>query len=364
VIFEVPYSSIIMAKERMDYYAVVGIIDVLLKLGVAIILPYLPYDKLISYSFLNLIITLANFFLYFIYAKYNFPILKLKRLFDKELFRSMLSFSGWNVIGTFAFMLKGQGLNLLLNFFFGPVVNAARGISYQVLSAMQGFTANISIAFRPQLITSYAEGNIERTRKMMYSESKICYVLMGALVTPLIIEMDYVLHLWLGGIVPEYTVPFTILVLLDMLIGTLNTPFTQVVHATGNLKTYQIVSTIVHCLIIPIAWLLLKFGYSPVSSFVVSLAMAMVNQIGCMLVVRNIFPYGLKKYLVQIILPCLLYTVLLPLLPLMIYFVMEQSFARLALICLVDFIAAITIAFFAVLNKDEKSLLLNFVRRS
>ena len=220
-----------MAYEKMDFYAAISIADTFLKLAAVIALPFIPYEKLIVYSLLVFSITVFDFVLYYWYAKKHFRFLRLCNAFSKPLFKSMMSFSGWNLLGTFAFLLKGQGLNMLLNVYFGTVINAARGVAYQVNGAINGFSANIATAFRPQIVNSYANNDHVRTRQMMFVESKICFALLTLLMVPIVLEINYLLKLWLGESVPEYTNIFAILVLVDSLICTLNTPCTQVAFA-------------------------------------------------------------------------------------------------------------------------------------
>ena len=231
VVLQIPYSAAIMAYEKMDYFAYLSLFDVMAKLCIAYGIKYLDAEKLILYGALNLIITIVSFCLYFGYAKKHFKELKYDFRIRKELFKPMLSFSSWNIFGTFAYMLKGQGLNMLLNVFFGPVVNSARGISYMIMNAIQGFQSNIVIAFRPQVVQSYAEGNNERVTKLFYSLSKISFILLSIISIPIILEIDYILHLWLGDSIPEYTITFTLLILLNMIFSSLTTPVSQVVHA-------------------------------------------------------------------------------------------------------------------------------------
>lgn len=364
VIMGIPYSSAIMAHEKMDYYAVVGVLDAVLKLVLVFALPYIPYDKLIMFGCLGLSVNILNFLLYFVYAKHKFKELKFKLVYYKDLFSSILGFSVWNVVGTFANMLKGQGVNMILNIFFGPVVNAARGVAYQMMNALHGFTANIVVAFRPQLVQSYASGNYQRVKNIFYSESKISYILMLALVVPVIVEMPYLLDIWLGkDAVPDYTVPFANLVLINMLFSTLNTPCTQVVHATGKIKTYQIVYGVLITSILPISWIVLKLGGDPTSVFVVSLMMTIINQIVSLFIVRNVFEYSIKEYVKAVIIPCAIISVLLPIVPFMITKYMETSFVRLAVVCVLDIMLVISISYAFVLNPSEKDMVLALVKK-
>lgn len=355
VIIKIPYAGIIIADERMGYYSFVHILDVVVKLVIVLILPYFNHDKLETYSYLLLTSAIIDFFLYYIYAKRNFPTLKFKIVIDKPMLKSMFSFMSWNAVGTFAFMLKGQGINMLLNFFYGPIVNAARGIAYQVMGAMQGFAGNVASAFRPQMISSYASEDYNRTRDLLYSESKICFAIICTLIIPVILEIDYILALWLGeGAAPRYTGIFTILVLADMLIGTLNTPFTQVIHATGKLKLYQIGSTTIHVLIIPVSWFLMKCGLGPVCAFWVCLVAAIFNVLVCCYVTNKLFYYNVPDYIKKVVLPCIAFSALLPIIPYMVSIFFEEGFLRLVVVILSDIVIAGLLIYYIMLSSNER----------
>lgn len=363
VILEIPYTSAIMSYERMDFYALVSIIDVVLKLLIVLALPFIPYDKLISFASLTLIITIADFLLYFIYAKKKIGALKLGGKVNKGLFRSFLSFSGWNLVGTFAFMLKGQGLNMILNVFFGTVINAARGVAFQINSAISGFSGNIATAFRPQIVDSYSKNENARVLKMFFSESKVCYCLILVLIVPVITEIDFLLHLWLGNAVPNYANIFVILVLVDMLICTLNTPVTQVTFSTGNINTYQIVSSCINLLLLPVCYIFLKLGFDATSVFVITIIFSIVNQIGCLICMRKVFAFSMRSYLKTVVIPLTIITILLPIVPYFVSIYMTTSFLRLFLICIVDVILAFFLIWGVVLNAQEKSLIREFIHK-
>lgn len=362
VIMQIPYSAAVVSFEKMDYYAVVGIIDVILKLLIVIALPYLPYDKLFVYALLSLLIAVADFLLYFIYSKRHFVALRFKRMFDRTLFRSMLSFSGWNVVGTFSTMAYTQGLNLLLNFFFGPIVNAARGVAAQVMNAIHGFSINITVAFRPQLVESYAKGNYGKTRQFLFIESKICFIMLLLLSLPVILEIKYILHLWLGDAVPEYTEIFTVLVLVQMLMSAFNPAFTQISHATGKVKLFQLATSALALLILPLSYFVLKTGAEPYSVFLVTIVMTLATLFVCMLVVKKIFPYSIREYCVQVLFPCLMVSVLVPVLPLLICYYMEPSFIRLLIVVGVCSILIIFLSYLIILRAKEREVVKGYVR--
>lgn len=362
VIMQIPYSAAIMAHERMSYYAYVSIIEVVLKLVFALILPHVDSDKLLVYGVYSLGISLLNFLLFFIYSKRNFKSIVFQRVFYKDLFVNMLSFSGWNIFGTFAYMIKNQGLNVLLNAFFGPVVNAARGVSTMISSAIQGFQSNIVISFRPQVVGSYAEGNYHRVTNLMFSLSKISYYMLYVISVPVIIELTYILHLWLGDTIPEYTEPFTVLVLLIMIVSALNTPLSQVVHATGKMRNYQVVTSIFICLILPVAWVFLKLGGDPVTVYWISLIITCLNQVICMLLLKRVYDYSIRAYIKEIIVSCLLVSIGGLILPVVAHFFMPESFWRLVVVTLLGVSSTAACAYLT-FNKEEKQLVQGFVKK-
>ena len=364
VMMQIPYTAAIIAYERMNYYAIVGIVDVLLKLGIVFILPLLPVDKLQLYGLLMLFVSIVDFALYYGYSKKNVPELKLERFFDKELFNSMLGFSGWNIFGTFAFMMKEQGLNLLLNSFFGPIVNAARGIAAQIMSGMQGFSANILVAFRPQLIQSYAAEDYDRVKTIFFSESKLSYLMLLMLITPVVIELDFILNIWLGAdMVPDYTKPFTVLILLNMLVSAFHQPLTHIIHATGKQKTFQLINAIVICSIIPVSWLFLKMGFNPNSVLVVSLVITAINVLVSVVITRRQFSFSIYKYFKAVTLPCLLATVIIPILPFAVSNFMNPGFLRLLIVLVAEAIVSAPIIYYVVLNINERVMIKSFVNK-
>lgn len=363
VIMQVPYSGAIISKERMDFYAVVSIADVVLKLALVCALPYFPYDKLVIYGIIQLLVNVVGFLLYFIYVKVKFKHLKLAKTVDKPLLKKMMSFSGWTLLGSFAFLFKGQGVNLLLNAFFGTIVNAARGIAYQVNSAVMGFSSNIAMSFRPQMVSSYAEGNLKRTFNLFKAQSKICYTITLMLMVPVIFEMDYLLHLWLGDAVPQYTNIFATLVLIDALICTLNAPVTQIVSATGTIKNYQIYSAAVNILLIPVCWLFLKMGFDAWIVFVLTIVFSILCQVACLIVMHKVFPFSHMDYIMQIVLPCSLMSVMVPVLPYLITIIMDDTFWRFVIICITSLIVTSATLYLLFLTGQEKKMINTYIEK-
>ena len=362
VIIQIPYSAAILAYERMNYYAIVSVVDALLKLAIVLILPYIAGDSLIIYGLLIMLISIFNFILYWIYCHNNFRHLTFEKRFDKTLFKSMMSFSGWNLFGSFAYILKGQGVNVLINVFFGTVVNAANGIAAQVSSAIQTFSTNLVIAFPPQLTQSYAAGNYVRTEQLMLSMSKISFGLMCVIAIPIIVEIDYILEIWLKSDIPQYTNTFTVLTIVSIMVGVLNAPITQVIHATGKMKKYQIATSVVICSILPISWLFLKLGYGATSVFVITIFIMAINQIVCLWVLHSIFRFNVKEYIKTVILPCVIITIIPLSAVSYLCNIMPSTALRFVFIAIVNLLM-IAILFYLTMNSSEKNTIKMYINK-
>ena len=361
LMLEMPFIGLILSQERMGFYSFVSIVDIVLKLVITLSISHLPFDSLECYGLLLMCVSFVDLCFYSIYCKVNWRYIHLSKKINRKLCRSLLSFTGWNLIGTFAFMLKGQGISLLLNNFFGPIVNAARGIAMQVSNAIQNFSSNISVAFSPQIVNSVAAEDFKRAENLMFTESKICYSLLLIIATPLCLEMDYVLKLWLGKHTPFQSNIFSILMIADALICTLNTPITQLTMATGKVERYQMGSTFINLLLIPTCLFLLYLHFSAISSFVITIVFSIINQIVCCALSHKVFQFSLFRYFKTVIFPCFTLTIVLPIIPTIIYFSFESSFWRLMIISLVVLLCAFPYFFIFILNKQEKEIVKHLI---
>lgn len=361
VIMQVPYNAAIMAHERMNYFAFLGVLDAVLKLVIVLMIPFADVDKLVFYGFLLTMISFLNFVLAYVYSKTHFEEIRFKPLFDKILFKSMLSFSGWNIFGTFSNMMREQGLNMILNLFFGPAVNAARGIAYQVASGLQGFVANVNTAIRPQIVQSYAQNNTVRTINLMHSLSKISISSLYIMGYPIIIEIDYVLNLWLGDDVPHYTSSFVIIVILISLLNNMNSAVSAVVHATGNMRNYQVIGSTITLLSIPFAYYALRLGYNPNSVFWISLVFTVFMQTASLFVLKTVISFSISKYIKQVLLPFFLVVCVSFPMPLIPYYIMQDGFIRFSLIVFLSIVSGSFSLYLIGLNEKEKSLIHSFL---
>lgn len=359
-----PFSAAIVAHEEMHIFAYISVLDAFLKLGVATSLLFVPFDKLITFSSLMLLTSIIYFGINFVYAKRHFPELVFSRqATSKEEFRSILSFSGWNVVAAFSNIMKSQGVNVLLNRFFGTVVNAARGISSQILMAIKMLVDNIQVAVKPQLVQSYARGDINRTFDLMFFISKITFVLTYLFALPIVLEIHQILHLWLGDSVPNYTEIFTLIIILISLVDCLNAPVSFVIQAANKMKRYHLTYSIILLLIVPVSYIALKMGGDPTSVFWVSLGVGIVNQAACLYVLKKEIPFSLRLYVKKVILPCLLVFVLSPIIPLALRNVIPESILRAVIIAVVSVSITALIVLFLACDQRERQFIRSLIHR-
>ncbi len=363
VIMQVPYSAITMAKEKMDYYAIVGVIDAILKLLIAIALPYIPQDKLIAYGVLIAIISLLNFILYFFYAKKSFDGIYYIQKIDKKLFSSMLSFSGWNLFGSFSGIMKEQGINLILNLFFGPIVNAARGVAHQVNGGLTSLVSNLSIAVRPQVIQSYSTGDTKRTMKLTYSISKLSCGVLYLFALPVVLEINFILKVWLGDYIPIHTNTFIIIIIIISFVNNLNSAVSGVIHASGQMATYQVVSSSISLLCLPAAYFVLKCGYSPEWALIMTFTFTSLSQIASLFIMKKIINYSIIDYIKQIICPLIYFIILSIWIPLCIHYFFPVGWGRFISTLFISFCVSGLLMYFVLFDSSERNLVKLFVHR-
>lgn len=355
-IITVPYTAAVMAHERMNFYAIVGIIDAILKLVVVLILPYLSGDHLIWYGTLYLATTILDLIFYLSYSKSHFPEIHFVQSSPRHLFGPMLSFSGWGLLGSFSFILRTQGTNLLLNAFFGPAVNAAKGVAEQINGALNTFIGNIITPARPQVIQSYSQNNFDRAWHLTYSVSKLVTIIFFMLALPISLEINFILHLWLGNNVPEHTNWFVILILLAGFFGSMTNPISIIIHATGKVRFYHLVSSISNLFSLPLAYVLLTFSPIPEYAFVAMALTMLSNYIAALVSAKRHGRLAFGEYSRKVLLPIGKVIALASPICLSIAFCMSEGWLRLLCVVPISFFTIILVAFFFALNKREKEL--------
>ncbi|MFV0186643.1 lipopolysaccharide biosynthesis protein [Empedobacter falsenii] len=265
-VLRIPYNATILAYERMSFYAILGIGEVILKLVIVYLLLYFDnVDYLITYSILLVSVNLIINIFYLIYCRKKFKIeTKLKLINDRALFKEMISFSGWSLFGQTAVLGSTQGLNMILNIFIGVTVNAALGIANQVNGVIYNFVSNMQVAFNPKIIQSHAEGDLTTHKDLVLNASRYSTYLFLLFALPFLVFTPLVLKLWLGNNLPEYVIPFTKIIIVGSIINSMVGPFWMSANAIGNIRNYQIIIACILLLNLPIAYILLKLNFSPV----------------------------------------------------------------------------------------------------
>lgn len=364
VMITVPYSAAVMAYEKMDFYALVSIIDAVLKLLIVQMLPYAPFDALIYYGALMTFISVLNYLLNWGYTKQKFETITFIAKWDKSLFNSMLSFSGWNIFGSVSHMMQNQGVNLILNAFWGTVINAANGVATQVNSAVNSLTTGFVTAVRPQMIKSFASGNIEHLKRMYYSVSKLTFFLVMILAVPLIGEIDVILDAWLGvGKYPEMTALFCQLTIFMTLCNSYATPTSIIVHATGEMKKFQIVVSTVTLTIVPIAFIAAKLGCEAPLIIFLSAIVTIVAQVTRLILIKEQVDFSVFDYCKNVFMP----TWLVLIFSMIIVFGLHSttpnhfvwSIARMGVSILLSGI----FIYFIGIDKSEKQFVLSFAKK-
>ena len=292
----IPYNAVIFSHERMNIYALMSIVEAVIKLALVFILVNWGNDKLIIYAVLIFIITMIINIMYVIYCKKHFSEVCCYRLCkDKNLFKRMTSFLGWNMVGGVTSIATTEGPNYFINVYLGVTVNAALGLAKQVSSAVYHFTSNFQSAFNPQIVKAYAKDNRPYLFELINKTSQMSFYLLFIIAFPVIICADVLFDLWLVD-VPKYAVEFCVLILISQLISALSSPLWMVVHATGNIKSYQITLSVFNLLILPIAWVVLALGFSPVYILMAQVAINILIFIYRLLYIYKHIEFDLVSY--------------------------------------------------------------------
>lgn len=365
LIIQNPFSSATMAFEKMGFFAIVSIVDVFLKLAIAICICYSPIDNLIFYGALMGCISVLDFLAYFFFCKSKFPeCISIERNYDKSLFRDMLKFSGWMSLDPIAYSINGQGVNMLINSFFGTVVNTAFGIANQVGQAIDTFCMNLSTAFRPQMVQSYSAGDINRSLKLFVSMTKISFLLFLLICIPFMLNIEYIYDLWLGDTYPKIAISISLVFIMVKVIGCLNHPISYIIMAKGNLKRYMIVTSVITSSIIILAYLLLRCGLPVLSVFIAMFVIAIINQMASIYVLSKEIPeIPQSTYYKRIIYPCLLLALIVSIIVYASHILLENNIIKLISDFVVSAIVTLLTSYYICMDKAEKNLFITLINK-
>lgn len=357
-IMSVPYNADIVANERMSAFAYISILEVSLKLLIVFTLVIIPFDKLISYAILVVCVQLLIRFIYVKYCSKHFEESKIKRTIDKPLLKEMASFAGWSFFGNFASVLYGQGVNMLLNVFFGPVVNAARGIAVQVQAAVLHFAGSFQMAINPQITKNYASGNLQQMHSLMYRSSRFAFYLLFFLVLPILLETNFILTLWLKN-VPNDTVVFTQIMLCIILLNPFSSPLTIANQATGKIRVYQVVVGCALMSILPISYIVLRLGAPAYAVFCVHFIIEGMAVVLRMVMLRNLIELPLAQYMKNIYAPIIATVAVAIILPIFVHVMLDEGWIRLIVVGFTCVVSIGLSAFFIGLTKNEQAFLID-----
>jgi O-antigen/teichoic acid export membrane protein len=359
---KVPFHALIIAYEKMKFFGIVSVLEVSLKLLMIILIGYIVGDKLIMYSCGITIISFFLYITYFIFIKKNIGDLFFKWILDKNKFKELASFSGWNLIGSLSVVFKDQGNNILINIFFGPIVNAARGISYQISGALFGFVSNIFLAINPQIIKAYAKNDITYMHSLIFIGSRISYFLLLLMVIPIYFNTEGVLIFWLKNI-PDNTIFFTKIILIILLINSLANPLMVGAQANGKIKKYQLVVGLTSLLIVPITYLFYKLGYGPEYAYYVTLVISIIAYFIRLLFLKFMVSLNITEYIQKVISPILKVSILTLAFSYVYNYYLNNTINNLIISIIINISSTIIIIYFFGLTIKDKNFIKNKIKK-
>lgn len=350
---QVPYNAAIIAHEHMNVYAYVGLFEAFGMLAVAFLIKVVPFDRLIWYALLIFIIRIIVMTFYRWYCLHHFEESHFTLQRDKKLYKGMLSYALFDSVGNLSVMAQGQGLNMVLNVFHGPVVNAARTIAYSIQGAVIQFANNFLTAVNPQIIKYYAQGQVEEMMLLVRRSSIGAFLVLYMIMLPLSLEIHYVLSLWLGNY-PAYTASFAVIVLLNELLNAFRRPRITIFHATGHIKLSNVVTGTILCLALPLGYVLMKLGYSPNAVFYGMLATTLMAEVSNLLILKRYIDYSIRGFLLTVHCKVLFIAILVSVLPVFCHYIMPESFVRLTVVSLASVVSVALCIWIVVLDKQSR----------
>ena len=368
-VISVPYNAAIIAHEHMSAFAYISILEACFRFGVVLLLKYcfMAADTLILYSVLLVGVALIIRIIYGLYCNKNFDECHYNFIFSKKLTKEMTSFAGWSFLTSTAYIFNTQGVNILINLFFGVTLNAARGIATQVDGAVMQFVNNFTMAINPQITKNYAQGDFVNMYKLVCLGAKYSFFLMLFFAIPLILEIDQILFLWLGKNVPEHTAAFVSLGILGAIIDRIGITMTTACMATGKIRNYTIWVSCAGSLAFFLSWLFFLLGYAPESAYIAFIISYIVVNIVRLIMVKLMIQVSIITFVREVVIKGCMTLVVAIILPLFFINYVEASFIRLILTIVICTISITTSIFFLGLNVNErkaiKGLVINRIRR-
>lgn len=361
-LFSVPYNSAIIAHEKMSAFAYMTIFDALSRLAIVFSIYYYGGDRLILFAILSLLQSLIRQMIYQIYCRQKFEECSYCWGWDKELGKSMFSFAGWNFIGCTAGLMKDQGVNIVINLFSGPAVNAARGIAMQINGIIGQFIGNFTLALDPQIIKDFAAGELEKMHKLIFWGTRLSYYLFMFLSIPVFFEIEKILQLWLGQ-VPDHTVLFARLVLLLSLSEIISNTLIVAQMATGKIRNYQIVVGGILLLNLPVSYLLLRLGMIPEITVAVAIVISQCALGARLWFLRSMIKLSARQFLQKVYFNVLGVSAIAVLPPLICYYTLSPDYLRLFVLGIVSCLSSGIAIYYIGCDKEERKLILKYAQK-
>lgn len=361
-VLSVPYRALIISREKMSLFAKLSILEISLRLVIVYMLVMFNYDKLKIFSLLSFIVSTMITLLYANISRKSYSETKFRWEWDSALFKEIYSFAGWNLIGVTSGLAKTQGVNIVLNLFFGSILNASRGIAVQVNHAIDNFITNFIVAINPQITKSYAAGDSIYLMKLVENGSRYSFYLLILLSYPILFETEIILKLWLK-IVPEYTVVFVRLVLTLSIIEVLSKTLIQLMFSTGRIRNYQIAVGVVTLLNLPFTYIAFKLGYPPQTTFYISIFLAIVALIIRMIMLRKMVEFSIRNYMKNVVFNVFFVSFVSFFIPFLVLNEMDSGVQRLIIVSVVSVVSVTTSIYFLGLSNEERKLVIRNISK-
>ena len=363
-LIQVPYHAVIIANERMSIYAILDVVFTVIRLLIVYLLLVLPGQKLILYALLTTLVSLLSVFSYRFYCNRTFPYCRVSiRAVQKDVIKPMLSFSGWDLYGNLSVTARSQGVNMLANIFFGPVANAAIGIAGQVQGTITRFATNVTTAIKPQIIKSYAAKDFKYMSQLLFSGSKIAFLIIFILALPILVETPFVLGVWLKE-VPDYTVWICRLCLLFSLFSNISVVLVTGVHATGDVRGPSLINGTLYLSVVPITYFAFKAGASIYLPFALNALFVFFGALANFLYTKHYVPsLSLRMFFMQIVFKCLFVAVISLIIPILLSLWLPAGWPRFFIICVVSVIMTAVFSYLIALNLSERKLIIDIFKK-
>lgn len=359
-ILQSTYRAAIIAYEKMAAFAYFGVFETIAKLAIAISLSYSTMDKLEWYGYLHMLLSIICAFCYYIYGRFKLEGCKYILSFDRTIFVSIAKYSSWSMLGVVVLTGYTQGYNILLNMFFGPIVNGARGIAVQVQSAVQSFSSNFQASLNPQIIKNYASDNKTRMYELVFASSRYSYYLMLLISLPVILETEFLLNVWLVD-VPAHTVNFVRIMLVIITFDVLSGSLIISQSATGDLKIFQIVTCGIMLLSLPISYICLKIGGIPESIYMIYGVFTIFAHIGRVMITCPKIGMPISSYVNEVIMNLIKVTPISVIIPIALYNVLPESISTFIVICIACALSVLISIYFIGLKQSEREFCVRFI---